>query len=41
MSRSLQNATGPVLISGDFNAILSSEDRYQGNTIHCTDVDDL
>lgn len=39
VTRCLQNALCPVLIGGDFNAIISSEDRYQGNIIHSGDVE--
>lgn len=31
----------PVLVGGDFNAILSVEDRYQGNVVHRMEVEDF
>lgn len=37
----LHDTNRSVLVGGDFNAILSPEDRYQGNTVHNVEVVDF
>lgn len=36
-----QQAQGPLVMGGDFNAILSSDDRFQGNPVTQSDIEDF
>lgn len=41
ISRTLHSLHRPILIGGDFNAILSSTDRYQGHLVQLMEVEDF
>lgn len=41
IDRCLQNQSRPVLLGGDFNAILNLEDRFQGNPVQNIEVVDF
>lgn len=41
ISRAMQHMQKLVLIGGDYNAILSAEDRFQGSIVHAAEVEDF
>lgn len=41
VGRHCMNTQEPVLIGGDFNALLSSTDKFQGNHVTSVDVEDF
>lgn len=36
-----QQIQGPVLLGGDFNAVLQGDDRVNGNAVTCAEVEDF
>lgn len=41
LSQQIQNTNLPVLVGGDFNVVLSIEDRYQGNVVQMVEIEDF
>lgn len=41
LERKCQHSQEPLVMGGDFNAILSCDDRFQGNPITHSDIEDF